>query len=143
MKKSLYAIALVLLSALCSFVFSFLNVDKFVFYAFFAFIGAYLCGVKQTPVILAFLLLDMILLKTNGVHILELSLFYVILSLLSGKLSVYISAVLAILVCFVAGALCAGEIFIAVVKLPCYILSLAFAPPFVFALMRGRVIRRR
>ena len=120
MKKFLYAIALVLLAALCSFVFSFLNVDKFVFYAFFAFIGAYLCGIKQTPVVLIFLVLDMIIFKTKGVYILELSVFYILLSLFSKKMGVYVSAVLAILICFGAGAFFTD----AFIKLPCYILSL-------------------
>ena len=42
MKKLLYSTALVFLAALCAFVFSFVNVDKFVFYTFFAFIGAFM-----------------------------------------------------------------------------------------------------
>mgnify|MGYP003290826925 CR=1 FL=1 len=139
MKKFLYILSLVLMVALSSFVFSFFGVDRFVFYVFFSFLGAYLCGIKQVPVVLIFLVLDMIIFKTKGVYILELSLFYILLSLFSKKMGVYVSAVLAILICFGAGAFFTD----AFIKLPCYILSLVFAPPFVFALMRGRVIRRR
>ena len=147
MKRYLYMIILILFACLFSYLFSFCGADRFMFYTFFFFISAFLCGLKPMPVLAVFCVCDRLFFKGDTIHLFMLFVFVVSVCVLYRKLRVYQSLALGILMCFGAGAvlsLCMGiDIYVIFDKWICYLICVAAAPPVVFALRRAGLVNRK
>lgn len=147
MKKFVYMVLLIVLAAACSLVFSFVHADKFLFYIFFFFIGAFLCGTVPLTALFLFLAADYIITGSEIIYLVQLFVFVLLTGLFSKKLGVYPSAVsgyvLSCIFCMVLRLFAGQDVFIVFDKLILYIINFIVAPPFVFAMMRAGIIRRR
>lgn len=143
LKKTVYMLILAVLAALGSFLLSLFRVDRFISYAFFFFISAYLCTKKQLPIVFIFLLIEYLVFKTNYVYNLQLFIFTITLCIIKPKLPLYHSAFLSyavsVIICIIP-AIFSGSAMLVFDKLFSYILSFVFAPPFIFAFMRAGII---
>lgn len=145
-KRSIYMIVLICLSCLFALLFSFAGTDKFIFFAFFSFISAFLCGIKPMPILLLFFAADCIFFNTYPLYSIQLFLFTLFVCISYRRFSLYTSALLGYALSLIISLILAkltGNICLAFDKTYIYIISLIFAPPFVFALIRAGFIGKK
>lgn len=147
MKRFVYMLILILLAVLSSVVFSFFGVERFLFYTFFFYISAFVCGLKPMPLLFLFLITDGIVIKDSWwFYSFQIFVFVLVVCICFRRANVYIATiagyVISLVVCIVL-QLAIGENVLTVFDKFVLHSSCIFAIPFVFALMRAGIVNRK
>ncbi len=144
-KELIYMLILICFASAFAFLLSLFDADKFISYAFFFFISAFLCKPKAMPFLLLFFIFEYFITKTNYIYSVQLFCIVLFTSIFRLRLSVckslFLSYVASTLL-FIAPAIIMHNSGIIFDKSVSYIIALIFSLPFIFALIRSGFIQK-
>lgn len=147
MKRFIYMLILILLALLFSAMFSPFGADKLLFYTFFFFISAFMCGLKPMPVLLLFFVAEWFVTESELLYSLQLFVFVLGVCISFRKLKLYPAAILgytiSLAICALFQVITKENILMIFDKWYLYLISFIAAQPFVFAMMRAGIVNRK